>query len=87
MKYNIMDAATLGVFDLNHAPTSAMKATDCGQHRQVAGAFASIAATHFVHGWFSKRGAADRGEHRQAAGAIEKPQSEATALVGQGGTP
>jgi hypothetical protein len=29
--------------------------------------------------------APDRGEYRQVAGAIEKPQSEATALVGQGG--
>jgi hypothetical protein len=36
MKYNIMDAATLGVFDLSHAPKSAMKATDCSQHRQAA---------------------------------------------------
>jgi hypothetical protein len=31
-----MDAATLGVFDLSHAPKSAMKATDCSQHRQAA---------------------------------------------------
>jgi hypothetical protein len=41
MKYNIMDAATLGVFDLSHAPKSAMKATDCSQHRQAAGAIRS----------------------------------------------
>jgi hypothetical protein len=38
MKYNIMDAATLGVFDLNHASKSAMKAADRGEHRQAAGA-------------------------------------------------
>jgi hypothetical protein len=47
MKYNIMDTATLRVFDLNHAPKSAMKA-DCSEHDEAAGAVAQIkkAPTH-----------------------------------------
>jgi len=34
---NIMDAATLRVFDLNHAPKSGMKAADCDEHCETAG--------------------------------------------------
>ena len=49
MKYNIMDAATLRVFDLNHAPKSGMKAADCDEHRQAAGADAMSEAVAIRH--------------------------------------